>query len=154
MVVGASSVTMPTTGGGPVAQLAVGVLDANGVSQSVLRRDEPVTLQVQLHLLERIPDLDVALYVINRSGVRVVNENASTSGVTIGRSPGDKDVRLTVPGLLPAGDYVVGVWLGTDHQTFAHGEALTLSILPLPTDRDTVHGAVRPAVRWSTGEAS
>ena len=84
----------------------------------------------------------------------MVNENVSTAGLVLGGPPRDQEVRLTIPPLLPAGDYVVGLWVGNDHETFADGEALTLSILPLPTDRQgAVHGAVRPAVRWSVDEA-
>ena len=56
---------------------------------------------------------------------------------------------LTIPPLFAAGEYIVGIWVGTDDETFVHGEVLDLSILPVPTDRDNiVHGAVRPNVRW------
>ena len=147
------AVEIATSDDGPVGELSVAVLDASGVEQSTLRRDEPVRLRIRFRVRRQLPELDVALYLINRSGVRVVNENVSTAGLVLGGPPRDQDVRLTVPPLLPAGDYVVGLWVGNDHETFAHGEALTLSILPLPTDRQgTVHGAMRPAVRWSVEE--
>ena len=153
VVAGAASVEMETRDDSPVVDLSVAVLDADGVERSALRRDEPITLRVRLRLRERIPQLDVALYLINRTGVRVVNENASTAELSLGGAPREHDVRLTVPPLLPAGDYVVGLWIGTHQETFAHGEALTLSVQALPTDRQgTPHGVVRPAVRWSDEE--
>jgi ABC-type polysaccharide/polyol phosphate transport system ATPase subunit len=154
VVAGTPAVEIETRDDGPVGQLSVAALDATGLEQSMVRRDEPVRLRIRFRLRRHLPELDVALYLINRSGVRVVNENVSTAGLVVGGPPRDLEVRLTVPPLLPAGDYVVGLWVGNDHETFADGEALTLSILPLPTDRQgTVYGAVSPAVRWSVEEA-
>jgi ABC-type polysaccharide/polyol phosphate transport system ATPase subunit len=154
VVAGTPAVEVATSDDAPVGGLSLAVLDTSGAEQSALRRDEPVTLRIRFRVRRHLPELDVALYLINRTGVRVVNENVSTGGLALGGAPGDRDLRLTVPPLLPVGDYVVGLWVGNDHETFAHGEALTLSILPLPTDRQgTVHGAVRPAVRWSVEEA-
>jgi hypothetical protein len=150
VVGGASTVDVPTTGDGPVEDLSVAVLDAEGLEQSTLRRDEPLTLRVRFRLARRLPSLDLALYVVNEAGVRVLNENASTAGLELGGSPREREVRLSVPPVLPAGDHVLGLWLGNDEETFAHREILRLSVLPLPTDRlDTVHGVARPAVRWS-----
>ena len=98
---------------------------------------------------ERLTGLDLSLYVINRRGVRLVNENASWAGVALGDKARDRGSILTIPPLFAAGEYIVGIWVGTDDETFVHGEVLDLSILPVPTDRDNiVHGAVRPNVRW------
>lgn len=152
---GGAAVEVETNAVGPVAGLSVSVLGADDAERSTLRRDEPLTLRVRYRLRERVPGLDVALYVINQRGVRVVNENASTAGLELGGTPGDHEVRLVVPAVLPAGDFVVGLWLGDADETFAHGEVLALSVLPLPTDRqDTVHGAVRPVVTWAAKEMS
>jgi ABC-2 type transport system ATP-binding protein/lipopolysaccharide transport system ATP-binding protein len=147
---GAATVAIETSESAPVSNVAVSVIGADGAEKSTLRRDEPITFRVRLGVDERVPQLDVGLYIVNRRGVRVLNEDASASGVEVGGPSGSYEVRVTVPPVLPADDFVVGVWVGTANETFADGEVLTLSVLPLPTDRqDTTHGVVRPPVSWT-----
>jgi hypothetical protein len=53
--------------------------------------------------------------------------------------------------MLPAGDYVLSIWLGSAYDTLLHEEALRFRVWPRPDDptqvveRDRI---VQPAVEW------
>ena len=102
----------------PVALRSVGVMNLAGDVTSVLRRDEPFTIEVAFAVKESVPDLNVAVSIQTLRGVRVLDEALSDQHPAP-LPPGDYAARLTVPSVLNAGDYVVGVWLGTDFEEFA-----------------------------------
>jgi Wzt C-terminal domain len=133
---------------GSLASLAISVLDGAQAPVESPRRDEPLTFEVDFATREPVRGLDLAVYVADASGTRVVNENLSDAGETISGPPQRYVVRLALPALLAAGDYTVGIWVGNDDVRLFHGDVLRLSILPLPDDRDHRFGLVRPDVRW------
>ena len=49
--------------------------------------------------------------------------------------PGEYLVDLRVPPVLPSGDYILGLWLGSPHNTYFSREALRFSIQPQVGDR-------------------
>ena len=46
----------------------------------MLARDEPFTIEVSFEAHERVPGLDLSVYVQTLGGVRVIDEAWSTSG--------------------------------------------------------------------------
>ena len=143
-------VDVPLEAHSSMERLSLTLLGERGQLTDTPRRDHPLTFEIAFTARHSVMAVDAALYLIDRHGVRIVNENLSDTGTTVSGGPQRYSIRLTLPPLLAAGDYVVGVWLGTRDELFFRGELLRLTILPLPHDRDrSIHGAVRPAVHWS-----
>jgi ABC-type polysaccharide/polyol phosphate transport system ATPase subunit len=103
--------------GSPVALRSVGVLNPVDECTSVLRRDEPFTVEVTFALKRRVPDMNIAISVQSLRGLRVLDEALADQPPKI-LEPGEYSARLTIPPVLNAGDYVVGVWIGTDFEEF------------------------------------
>ena len=94
------------------------------------------------------------MHVIASDGTVVINENWSDQPEMPELIPGSGEylVRLHVPPLLRAGDYVLGLWLGSVHTNYFDREALRFSVLPRATDRQswlTRRRAIQPEVAWS-----
>jgi len=104
--------------GAPVALRSIGLINPAGECTSVLRRDETFTVEVRFVVNRPVPDLNIAVSVQSLRGLRVLDEAlADHPPVDLGR--GEYAARLTIPPVLNAGDYVVGVWMGTDFEEFA-----------------------------------
>jgi ABC-2 type transport system ATP-binding protein/lipopolysaccharide transport system ATP-binding protein len=112
-----------------VSLRSIGLLNPEGQSTSVLRRDQPFTVEMTFLLSSPVRDLNMAISVQTLRGVRVLDEAlADQSPPPLGQL-GEYVARLDVPPVLNAGDYVVGVWLGNDFETFAWvEEALSLTL--------------------------
>lgn len=111
--------TFDVPGDRPAGLRSVGVLNPAGECTSVLRRDEPVTIEVTIVVKSPLPDLNMSVSVQSLRGLRVLDEALSDYGPHSFNSAGEYMARLTIPPLLNSGDYVVGVWLGTDYDQFA-----------------------------------
>ena len=149
------------TGDNPIESLAVSLVDALGVSVDVLRRDEPLVFDLHLVTRERMPALDLAIYVLDRKGRQVLSENVSDDGIELGGLPRAHDIRLAIPPVLPPGDYVAGVWVGTndldDWQSYLHEEVLEFTIVPRPDDRNESvrrNRIAQPTVEWTVTEVA
>lgn len=103
----------------PVSLHSVAVLNPAGESTSVLRRDEPFTVEVTIAVKTPVPDLNIAVSIHTRRGWRVLEEALSDHQAPPLERPGEYVARLTIPAVLNAGDFVVGVWMGTDFEQFA-----------------------------------
>jgi ABC-2 type transport system ATP-binding protein/lipopolysaccharide transport system ATP-binding protein len=102
----------------PVALRSVGVLNTANESTAVLRRDEPIVIEVGFVVRTPVPDLNLAVSVESLRGVRLLDESLSDHApVTLDR-PGRYLARVTIPPVLNTGDYLVSVWLGTDFEDF------------------------------------
>jgi ABC-type polysaccharide/polyol phosphate transport system ATPase subunit len=138
----------------PVQLLSIAVTDERGKLLDAPRRDRPFTLSLRVVVREKIPGLDLAVYLRNRQGVQILSENWSDTGSAPQPSsvPERYDVRLTIPPLLVAGDYIVGVWGGSDVDTFIHRDVLTFRLWPAPEDGEGALERRRlvqpPSVRW------
>lgn len=95
---------------------SAGVLNPAGQTTSVLRRDQPFTIEVAVSVRRPAPGLNVAISVESLRGVRTLDESLFDHDPTSLEQPGDHVVRLTVPPVLNSGDYVVNLWLGTDYE--------------------------------------
>jgi ABC-type polysaccharide/polyol phosphate transport system ATPase subunit len=141
-------------GVGLLESLSLSVFDSHGTPVDSPRRDEPLTFEIDFATRESVRGLDVAVYLADARGTRVVNENLSDAGQTISGPARRYVARLSVPPLLAAGDYTVGAWVGNEEVRLFQGDVLRLSVLPLPGDRDHRFGVVRPDVRWQLETSS
>jgi ABC-type polysaccharide/polyol phosphate transport system ATPase subunit len=144
-----SSVEVPLEGRGALRKLSLAVVDGAGRTVDSPRRDDTLTFVLRVEAREALAGIDAAIYVRNTAGVRVVNENLSDVGSELTGPPGTFTARLTIPPILAADDYVVGVWLGTSELLVFKGELMRFALRPLPDERqESVHGVARPAVHW------
>jgi hypothetical protein len=141
---------------GSDAQVAeVALTDAHGAAVESLMRGQAFGVTAALEVARPLDGLDVAFWVMNHEGLRIVDERLSDGA---GRAaplgvPGAHDVRLDLPGLLPAGEYVVGLWLGTDERDYYNSEVVEVRVVPRPEDPQEFtqrRRAVAPGARWSS----
>jgi ABC-type polysaccharide/polyol phosphate transport system ATPase subunit len=137
----------------PVALTQVAIRDPGGQIVSAPRRGESFTVEVQFSVAERIPDLLVGISLVNERGMRVIYDFWSDWDTEGGFAdePGRYRARVTLPGLLPAGAYIVEAVLSDEHEVFVRQEVLTLKIAPRPDDRQewiNRQRAVQPRLEW------
>ena len=134
--------------------LEAAVTAEDGAPLPAPERGDPLRLAVRLAIREPRGALQIALSVRDRRGITVVDElwADGAAELPLRPVPAVLDVALQLPPLLPAGDYVLGVWLGSAYDTVLEEEALRFRILPRAddpaeaTDRDRV---VQPQVTWT-----
>jgi hypothetical protein len=100
-----------------------------------------------------VSGVDVAVYVRDRRGIQLLCEKWSDTGQRISCTspPARYDLTLSLPATLAPNEYLIGVWIGTDHEEFLYQEVLPFRILPLPNDlREAVdrRRVVQPQVAW------
>jgi len=101
-----------------------------------------------------VPGLDVAFQLTNGRGVQVLEEQFLDTGRPLDPegTPSEVEARLAVPPVLPAGDYTVGVRIGSSYETLVdEPRALTFRLWPLPDDGSGAverNRAVQPEVDW------
>jgi ABC-type polysaccharide/polyol phosphate transport system ATPase subunit len=96
---------------------SIGVVNRLGEPTSVLRRDEPFTVEVSFVVNSKVPDLNMVVVLQTLRGLTVLEE-ALSDGPPVDLGPGEYTAKLTIPSLLNVGDYVVGAWVGTDFEQF------------------------------------
>ena len=118
-------------------------------------RGRPLTLAVRLAGREPLPLVVVALAVRDRRGITVVDEvwgSDTGSTLSVEDVPAEFEAKVTLPPLLPAGDFVLGVWIGSSYDTFLEEEALRFRVWPRaddPADLVERDRLVHPDVTWS-----
>jgi ABC-2 type transport system ATP-binding protein/lipopolysaccharide transport system ATP-binding protein len=146
----------PTQG---VQVLAAEVADEEGRPLDHPERGQHLTFRVRLVVREPLPTVSVALSVQDQRGIRVLDEVWGQHGsdvLTIDNPPHEVDVALTVPPVLPAGDYLLGVWLGSSYDSFLEQEVLRFRVWPRaqdPADEVDRDRVVQPPVRWQVQRA-
>ena len=131
--------------------LAVVFRDADGNELEAPRRDEVFQIEVSFETAEPVAELDLAVYVINGEGVRVLDEALSDSGSNGLSGAGTHRLAVSIPPLLRAGDYTLGLWIGNDYEELFDGEVTRFTVLPRPEDREhmlTRPRIVQPPVKW------
>jgi homopolymeric O-antigen transport system ATP-binding protein len=142
----------PTT---RVQVIHAAVTDDDGTPLHAPERGRPLTLAVRFAVREPLPLVDVALSVRDRRGITVVDEvwGADTgSTLAVEEVPAEFEARVTLPPLLPVGDFVLGVWIGSSYETFLEEEALRFRVWPRaddPADLVERDRLVHPDVTWS-----
>ena len=120
-----------------VQVLAAEVADENGRALDHPERGEPLTLRVRFVVREPLPVVAIGLSVQNQRGIRVLDEVWGEYGddvLAIDDPPTEIAVALTVPPILPAGDYVLGVWIGSSYDSFLEQEVLRFRVWPRADD--------------------
>jgi homopolymeric O-antigen transport system ATP-binding protein len=144
-------VEVPLSAGSPVSALSVALVDESGNPVDRLRRDERLRFDIRLGLTDPLPSFDLAIYLLTRDRTQVLSENISDQAIHIG-GPGEFAVRLTIPGVLAAGDYVAGIWLASADGSLVYDEVLEFTLLPRADDRSEAIRRPRlvvPEVSWS-----
>ena len=136
-----------------VQVLAAHVADDQGRPLDHPERGQALTLRIRFVAREPLPVVSVGLSVQDQRGIRVLDEVWGEHGdvLAIDDVPQEVEVDLTVPPVLPAGDYVLGVWLGSSYDWFLELVVRRFRVWPTADDpaddldRDRV---VQPPVRW------
>ncbi len=101
--------------GAPLELRSVSAHGPDGASTSVLRRDKPFTVDVGIEVTHVVPSCNVVVSIQTRRGVQVLQEALSDqTDVDIDR-PGLHELTVTIPPVLAPGEYIVGIWIGTDY---------------------------------------
>lgn len=103
---------------GPVQVQQVRVLDEHGTPATSLAQPRPFDIELRFELDEPVPDLDLAFYLTNATGVRVLDEAWGDLGHPRFTDTGPFVVRLRVPPVLRGNHYRVGLWMGTPFEEF------------------------------------
>ncbi|WP_222262127.1 ABC transporter ATP-binding protein [Modestobacter marinus] len=113
---------------GALTVSSVRVQAPNDPQVTALLREDGVRVEVDFELAEKIPGLDLALYVTTQGGIRVVDEVLSDRGPRP-LSAGRHRAALTIPPVLNVGDFTVGIWFGTAHEELIHEPAAASFVL-------------------------
>jgi ABC-type polysaccharide/polyol phosphate transport system ATPase subunit len=161
----ASHVEFPPDPDALVQLVAVGLTEPSGASLEAPRRDKPFAVRTCFLVRERIPGLDLKVYIVTRRGIRVLEENLSDwqPDAATRNSVGEWKASIVIPPVLAAGEYVLGIAMESPYERFLDREVLTFRLWPAPDERrDSVDRArlVQPGVEWrleptasaSTGE--
>lgn len=122
-------------GEGPLRIHSIKISDRTGRQSTSMRRDSPFSISVDFSLEERLPGFDIALYVVNSSGVRIFDEAWSDREAKRAEGPGRYTVALKIPPVLNVDDYRVGLWAGTAYETLVHEPATSVFRLEGSTRR-------------------
>ena len=117
-------------------------------------RGDPITVRMRIDTRERLQSLEVAVWVTNDEGLRVLDEGLLDVPSLAGAldEPGTHNVVLALPAILPAGNFLLGVWLGSEAGLIIEREVLRFTVLPRVGDRDEMGRRKRmasPAVTWT-----
>jgi ABC-type polysaccharide/polyol phosphate transport system ATPase subunit len=142
-----------------VQLLSAELVDGEGEPLIAPNRDDPFSVRLRFVTRERVLALDLAVYLVNRHGARVIDDAwLDTRGaIESADDPGEYEASAHVPPVLAPGDYLVGVWIGTEHETFFDRDVLSFEVLPRPNDRpQSVNRSrvVQPKIRWTVRRRS
>jgi ABC-2 type transport system ATP-binding protein/lipopolysaccharide transport system ATP-binding protein len=138
----------------PCALISVAIRDLHGGLLSRPRRDQPFVVDLGIRVRAPIPGLDMAIWLLNETGARVIDEDWSDAerDTSLCQEPGDYRVAVSVSPVLPVGRYTLGVWLRSQYQQLMDDEVLTLEVAPRPDDTTEMVARTRlvqPPVSWS-----
>ena len=154
---GEESVARLPESGNPIDVQTITLTDLDGLRLDAPRRDQPFEIRLELIAREPVVGVDVAVYVRDRRGIQLLCEKWSDTGrrINCASPPARYALRLTVSPTLAPNEYLIGLWVGTDHEEFLYQEVLPFRILPLPNDlREAVERkrVVLPRVAWQLEE--
>jgi ABC-type polysaccharide/polyol phosphate transport system ATPase subunit len=138
----------------PAVVRRVALADAAGGPLDPVTRGTPINVRLRIETRERLQSLEVAVWVTNDDGLRVLDEgllDAPTLGGSLDE-PGSYDVVLRIPPVLPAGGFLLGIWLGSEAGLIVEHEVLRFTVLPRVGDRDEMSRRRRlasPAATWT-----
>ena len=135
--------------GAPIAVQRLRLCDHHGQPASIVPRQDPFTFELDLTLERDVPDLNLSIVVGSLRGGRLLDEAWSDTDEPTLRAAGRYRLRLTVPPILNAGDYTVGLWVGTPYETLVWAESVLTFRLEGST-QGRPERAIQLGLRWST----
>jgi ABC-2 type transport system ATP-binding protein/lipopolysaccharide transport system ATP-binding protein len=136
----------------PVALTSVWLAAEDGSPVSEPARHEAVVLRLRVQVRDRIPGLDVGFYVTDSMGQRVLEDTLRVAepASPLGGAPGDAELAVTLPAVLRADDYLVGIYVYAGHDYYVVEEPLRFRVAPAQGESDDgIRPAVRPQLSWS-----
>jgi ABC-type polysaccharide/polyol phosphate transport system ATPase subunit len=141
--------------GGPVVVESIDVYGSEPGEEP--RRGVPLRVAVGLRLQEPALGLDIGFYLKTARGEWVVNEAWSDHAEN--PFPGDRAgtyaVLAEIPPILPAGEYVLALWVGSYYEELIDEDVLTFEIGPQaedPAEAVTRPRLVQPHIAWRLEE--
>jgi ABC-type polysaccharide/polyol phosphate transport system ATPase subunit len=135
-----------------VQVLAADVADNEGRPLDHPERGQPLALRVRFAVREPLPVVAFGLSIQDQRGISILEEVWGEHGddvLAIDAVPQEVDVSLTIPPLLPAGDFVLRIWIGSTYDSFLEQEVLRFRVWPKAEDpADDLDRVVQPPVRW------
>lgn len=118
-------------------------------------RGQHFTVQMTFEVREAIPQLNVAVVLIDELGAILIDDDVRDRPTDIGESlsgdPGTYVLSATIPPLLRAGTYTLRIWIGNDYEDVVERNLLTLRIAPRADDPQRLverTRAVQPEIVW------
>ena len=136
----------------PAALTSVWIADEEGAPITEPTRHAGIVLRLRVAVRQRIPGLDVGFYVTDSTGARVLEDTLRVADPAseLGSAPNDAEVAVTLPGVLRADDYLVGIYIYAGHDYFVVEEPLRFRVPPAQGESDDgIRPAVRPRLTWS-----
>jgi ABC-type polysaccharide/polyol phosphate transport system ATPase subunit len=135
---------------------AVAILDSAGRPTTRPRRDEPLRVSLQITVRDQMRDLDAGVYLVNSSGVRVLEDLWSDAQPT-GRLRGAGEHGLTIewPPVLAPGEYTLHAYVARDFELIDEREVLRFTLVPRPDDTSEWVERARVVIagpRWTAEE--
>lgn len=126
---------------------------ATGQVLSTPERGELFTIEMTFEVRESIPDLDVALILVDELGVIIIDDamRDGQAGEALSGEPGTYVVAATIPPLLRVGVYIVRAWIGNGFENTVDRDLLTIRVGPRPDDPQEFTErtrAVQPEIEW------
>jgi homopolymeric O-antigen transport system ATP-binding protein len=150
--IGAGRVELETDPHLPVALMSVWITAEDGAPITEPTRHAAVVVRLRVQVRQRIPGLDVGFYIADSTGLRVLEDTLRVADPAsgLGSSPGEAEVAVTLPGVLRADDYLVGIYIYAGHDYFVVEEPLRFRVSPAQGESDDgIRPAVRPQLSWS-----
>jgi ABC-type polysaccharide/polyol phosphate transport system ATPase subunit len=150
--IGSGRVELETDPHLPVALTSVWITAEDGAPITEPTRHAAVVLRLRVQVRQRIPGLDVGFYIADSTGLRVLEDTLRVADPAsgLGSSPGEADVAVTLPGVLRADDYLVGIYIYAGHDYYVVEEPLRFRVFPAQGESDDgIRPAVRPQLSWS-----
>lgn len=85
-------------------------------SSGAVRRDRPFTIAIEAEVHAVSTGLNAAISLRSQRGAKVLDEALSDHTRGAFDRPGRYTLSITIPPVLASGEYVVGIWIGTDYE--------------------------------------
>jgi ABC-type polysaccharide/polyol phosphate transport system ATPase subunit len=126
--------------------LSITLVDQWGKTLDAPRRDAPFSIQLRFRVREPIGAVDFGISLVNSRGSCLIEDywsDTHLAGLPV-RPLGSYEARVDIPPVLPADDYTLGVWIGTEYEDlFKADHLLTFRLWPRPDDRSELIGRKR-----------
>jgi ABC-type polysaccharide/polyol phosphate transport system ATPase subunit len=116
----ANTVSLAPDASKPAQITALGLVDDAGQPRSVLDTWSHNSIDVDVVVRETTPGLDVGVEVHTSSGLRLFEEYVLETQEVDLSAPGTYQLRMSLPPVLPPGEYTLGAWLGTTYEKLEH----------------------------------